>query len=362
MSGLDRLLELPRLPRAGSKVGFLGHHASLTRDGIHAIDQLLKRSEWDIVRLFSPEHGFFGTSAAGEPVANFLHPVWGLPVHSLYGEHRSPLPEWLTDLDLMVIDLQDLGVRCYTYASTLLLMMRACARAEVSVIVLDRSTPLAGIVDGPELDPACQSFVGMIDLPLVFGLGQGDLAHFLNMHDSECRKLDVQIFRDSETTASEAEWVPPSPAIVSPLSAQLYPVTVWCEAIPEVDVNRGGPTSFMEWTMPDFPPALLDAPPSFTGMIGEPVERHIELKAWRGLQFRITHLREYRPLQNALILLCALRDHLGAERLFDNHGARPEFFDKLMGGSSVRHQLQKGESAETICRKWRTSLPTTKSQ
>ncbi|MGA0332588.1 MAG: exo-beta-N-acetylmuramidase NamZ family protein [Kiritimatiellia bacterium] len=351
MSGLDRLLENP-LPFPGAKAGFLGHHASLTRQGRHAVECLLEKAEWEITRLFSPEHGFFGAAAAGELVGNLRHPEWDLPLFSLYGEHRSPPPAWLQGLDLMVVDLQDLGVRCYTYASTLLLMMRACAQAGVSMIVLDRPTPLAGIIDGPDLDASLESFVGMIPLPLVFGLSQGALAEFLHKTDSECRKLNLQVFRDSEAPGLEARWVPPSPAIVSVQSARLYPVTVWCEAVPGVRVDRGGPHSFSEWLMPDFPDALFSNPPRFSGMQAESFSRHIDGRLWSGWRFSIPDLSAFRPVENAVRLLCALRDHLGAERLFDTEGARPEFFDRLIGTATVRKQIQRGAETAEICRDW----------
>lgn len=349
MSGLDALLALPHLPCPGARVGFLGHHASVDRAGVHALERLRARDEWQLKSLFSPEHGFFGKAGAGERVQNQQHPQWQLPVFSLYGENRSPLPLWLEGLDLLVIDLQDLGVRCYTYASTLLLMLRACAKAALPVWVLDRPTPLAGIIDGPGLDPALESFVGMIDLPLVFGRGQGDLAAWLHGHDSECRKLDLRIFRDSEPVAFPP-WIPPSPGIVSRESSRLYPVTVWSEAIADVQVDRGGTGSFQMWCMPDFPDKLIKTPPAFEGMTARPVHD----QKWPGLRFQISDPAAYRPVENALRLLCALRDALGSERLFAGEGTRPDFFDQLMGNRTPREQIMAGLDADAICAAWKT--------
>lgn len=349
MSGLDALLAMEKRPLPGARVGFLGHHASVDRAGIHAVQCLLDAGNWRIERLFSPEHGFFGKAAAGEQVENRLHPEWQLPVFSLYGEHRSPPPEWLEGLDLMIVDLQDLGVRCYTYASTLLLMMRACAAINLPLWILERPTPLAGMVDGPGLDPACESFVGMIDLPLVFGRSQGDLAEWLQTHHSELRNLDLRVFRDSER-ADDTRWIPPSPAIVSRESALLYPVTVWCEAIPEVAVDRGGPASFQIWTMPDFPEKLLQTPPKFKGMAA----RALRDREWPGLGFCVNDPNSYRPVENAVRLLCALREEMGVARLFSNPGARPSFFDQLMGTGETRRQLIEGQDAARICASWQT--------
>ncbi len=354
MSGLDRLLQEKHLPFPGARVGILAHHASVNLHGRHTVDCLLETKAWRIEKLFSPEHGFFGRAAAGEEVENSLHPTWKIPVHSLYGEHRSPPPAWLENLDLMIVDLQDLGIRCYTYASSLLLMMRACAQAGIPMLVIERPTPLAGIVDGPDLDPQCESFVGMIDLPLVFGRGQGDLAEFLKSHHSGLRDLQLQVFRDSDAVVDTEKWIPPSPAIVSPACARLYPVTVWCEAIADIDVDRGNADSFAIWCMPDFPAELLKNPPIFKGM------RATALTGKRsGYHFQIDELSRFKPVENAVILLCALRDHLGVERLFSQPDNRPEFFDKLMGTSSVREQLMAGLSAEEIVNSWSVSRQST---
>lgn len=347
MNGLDALLGFKSLPLPGPRIGFLGHHASVDTHGIHAVQRLRERSDCRIERLFSPEHGFFGQAAAGEHVDNRRHPQWQLPVFSLYGEHRSPDPAWLEGLDLMIVDLQDLGVRCYTYASTLRLMMKACAQAGLPMWVLDRPTPLAGLSDGPGLDPAFESFVGMIDLPLVYGLSQGPLAEWLKAHHSELRNLDLTVFRASETAVAP-RWIPPSPAIVSPASALLYPFTVWCEAVGEVDVDRGGAGSFQRWCMPDFPERLRKHPPLFVGAEALPLKEG----KWPGLAFRVHDPLQYRPVTNAIRLLCALRDELGLARLFDHPGSRPTFFDQLMGTGKVRRQLTDGLDAAQICADW----------
>ncbi|WFB37141.1 DUF1343 domain-containing protein [Kiritimatiellota bacterium B12222] len=352
MNGLDKLLSRDHLPYPGARVGFLGHHASVNKHGEHAVDLLIAKGDWKIVKLFSPEHGFFGTAAAGEKVENSLHPHWKIPVHSLYGENRKPSAQDLQGLDVLVVDLQDLGVRCYTYSSTLYLTMQACADCGIDLIVLDRPTPLSGIVDGPALDPALSSFVGMIDLPTVYGKSQGELASFLKQHDSELRKLNLQVFRASETTPHFSKWIPPSPAITSADAARLYPLTVWCEAIPQIWVERGTALSFQVWCMPDFPPALQAHPPQFHGVTSAAICCTTPEGDWQGLQFTLDPLHDNHPLQNALILLCALRDELGHERLFSGTDARPEFFDKLMGSSSVREMIIQGCSALEIIQSW----------
>ncbi len=350
MTGLDLLLTLDPLPAKGARVGFLGHAASLAQDGRHAVEHLRNRSDWNLVCLFSPEHGFDGRAAAGEPVDHQDDSPWELPVFSLYGDDRSPREEWLEGLDLLITDLMDLGVRCYTYASTLRNVMQVCARIGLPLLILDRPTPLAGVMDGPSLDPKLRSFVGAVDLPTVYGWSQGLLATWLQRHDPTCAGADLQvIMSDGQAT----EWIPPSPALGTQTSAVCYPLTVWSEAIPEVDVDRGGPRSFQVWSMPDLPAEALAR--SLHGQNGVQV-RTTEVihqdQRWPGLQFEVPEVNTYLPVSFAVKMLENLCRHLGPDRLFRQTGARPDFFDQLMGTKSVREALCAGIRSSEITQHW----------
>jgi uncharacterized protein YbbC (DUF1343 family) len=342
MTGIDTLLSRINLPFPGANVGLLAHAASLTCEGQHTALALAERGDWTLIRLFSPEHGFFGAGAAGEKINSESHPVLHLPIYSLYGEHRTPPAEWLQDLDLLVIDLQDLGVRCYTYASTLQNVLSAAAGCGCPVMVLDRPTPFQGIVDGPNLDPACTSFVGQIPLPLVYGLSQGPLAAFLQKTDRRLQDLDLTVIPAGANR--DLPWHPPSPGLPSKTSAELYPVTVWCEAIPGVSVERGGPRSFQLWAMPDLAPEKLAETVSFEGLDAVPA---VSQENWPALFFR-RNGQPYAPVRNAVRLLAGIRDQLGVDRLFHPEGARPAFFDRLMGTASVRNALIAGKTPEDI--------------
>ena len=152
--GLERVAADPGARLRGRRVGLLAHAASVTADGRHAID-VLRGAGVDVVRLFGPEHGLRGRAAAGEEVAGGVDAASGLPVVSLYGARTKPTAEDLRGLDVLVVDLQDAGVRFYTYASTMLLCLEAAAEAGLEVVVLDRPNPLGGErVEGPERDPA----------------------------------------------------------------------------------------------------------------------------------------------------------------------------------------------------------------
>ncbi|MCC5844043.1 MAG: DUF1343 domain-containing protein [Verrucomicrobia bacterium] len=342
MNGIDTLLARPALPRPGANAGLLAHAASRTRTGEHSANALARRRDWRLTRLFSPEHGFFGNGAAGEIIDSARHPDLDLPIHSLYGEHRSPPPEWLKDLDLLVIDLQDLGVRCYTYASTLQNVLLVAADVGCPVMVLDRPTPLEGITDGPGLDPALRSFVGQIDLPLVYGLSQGPLALHLHRTDPRLKALELCVI--PAENSPNPPWHPPSPGIPNRTAALVYPVTVWCEAVPQVSVDRGGPRSFHLWAMPDLNPGPVIDILSLEGLDATVTKSQ---ENWPGILFT-PNGEPYAPVRNAVRLLTALRDQLGTDRLFRHPDARPDFFDKLMGTASVRAALENGQTPEDI--------------
>ncbi len=160
------------------RVAVAGNHTSLI-GGVHLVDSLL-RAGVDIVKVFSPEHGFRGTADAGELIDNRIDLVSGLPIVSLYGNRKKPLPEDLADVDLVVFDIQDVGVRFYTYISTMTLVMEACAEAGIPVVILDRPNPNGFYVDGPVLKPGFESFVGMHPIPVVHGMTVGEYAMMVN--------------------------------------------------------------------------------------------------------------------------------------------------------------------------------------
>ena len=160
------------------KVGVVGNQTSLVGDA-HLVDTLIA-SGIDVVRVFSPEHGFRGDAAAGEYVGNQNDKKTGLPIVSLYGKNKKPYAGQLEDLDVLVFDIQDVGVRFYTYISTLHYVMEACAESELPLIILDRPNPNGHYVDGPVLDVNFKSFVGMHPVPIVHGMTIGEYGKMIN--------------------------------------------------------------------------------------------------------------------------------------------------------------------------------------
>ncbi len=213
--GLERLAGETRA-LAGKRLGLIVHAASVTADGRHAVEVLRGRG-LDVVRLFAPEHGLRGEAAAGEGIESGRDPVSGLPVVSLYGERRKPAPADLAGLDTLVFDLQDAGVRFYTYASTLILALEAAAEAGLDFVVLDRPNPLGGErVEGPVSAPrdvVPSSFLNLAPGPLVHGLTLGEMATYINARLDRPARLTVVRMegwtREMTWADTGRPWVPP---------------------------------------------------------------------------------------------------------------------------------------------------------
>jgi uncharacterized protein YbbC (DUF1343 family) len=225
--GIDVLEQSGFRALAGKRVGLLTHPAGVNREGVSTIDVLRRAPNVRLVALFGPEHGIYGNEKANQPINNQIDPRTGLPVYSLYGDYRHPSPEMLRGIDALVIDLQDVGVRSYTYVSCMRYAMEACFENKVEVVILDRPNPLGGVkVDGPPLDRKWRSYVGAFHVPYVHGLTIGELARIAKhtpgwMETSEsvrqAGKLTVIPMRgwrrDMLWPQTELPWVPTSPYI-----------------------------------------------------------------------------------------------------------------------------------------------------
>ena len=177
--GIDVLIGSQVHKLANKKVGLLTHPAGVNRDGVSTIEILRREPKIYLTALFGPEHGIYGNEKANVFIHNRNDPQTGLPVYSLYGKYRKPSPEMLKGLDVLVIDLQDLGVRSYTFVSCMRLAIEACFENDVEVVVLDRPNPLGGLkVDGPLLEKRWMSYVGAYRVPYVHGLTIGETGYY----------------------------------------------------------------------------------------------------------------------------------------------------------------------------------------
>ncbi len=342
----------------GRRFGLIAHPASVDAGGSPSAVRLRACFGKGLSALFSPEHGFFGIAGAGEHVASVKHPSWGIPVHSLYGESRRPSSAMLAGLDALVFDLQDLSIRCYTYVSTLRYVLEAAAGHGIEVIVCDRPNPLGGVVDGPMLDPAFESFVGNFPGPLVYGLTSGDAALALKRILGLDVALRVVRGRGSAALAAH-QWVSPSPGIRTPHTAWCYPVTVGFEALPAVDYGRATLMPFELVGAPDLDEDKLAASMNrekLPGVDWHPVVYENRGAIHRGVRVVVSDPSVYRPVASAVALLVTLQKMLGKKRLWNTEGSRPEFFDQLYGTDSVRKAIQAGQSWRRIALSWKSNL------
>ena len=319
----------------GRRIGLVAHPASRLPDGRHSA-QFLRETGTHLAALFGPEHGFFGRGGAGEKIADSSHADWNIPVFSLYGETRAPTPAMMAQVDAMVFDIQSIACRAYTYVSTLRLLMESCSALGKTLVVADRPDPLMLTPpDGPLLDDACASFVGLIPSPFCYGMTMGETALFLrdalhletlDLHIAPCSGLS----RSQTLSQIYPVWHATSPAIVSLENALCFPLTVFLEALPMVDHARGTPLAFQcigsahaDLSGLELPPlpGLQVTPATYPDKTGQPL---------RGLRFAVTDPRAYRPAAAAFSLITALEAHLG-ERLWNFPGSRPGFYAQLWG-------------------------------
>jgi len=289
--GIDHLAETKFSILKGKRVGLLTHPAGVDRKGIPTIDVLRRNPDLQLVALFGPEHGIYGDEKAAVPVDDKIDARTGLPVFSLYGKFRKPTAGMLEKIDVLVIDLQDVGVRCYTYVSCMRYAMEACFENEVEVVVLDRPNPLGGeMVDGPMIEDKWMSYVGAFPVPFVHGLTIGELAllaktspNVLKVSESVRRagRLTVVPMLDWKRTmawpSTGLKWIPTSPNIPTFDSVVGYPMTGLGGQLGNFRHGIGTPHPFRFIT--------------FEGKPAPRIKATLDGKAIPGISFRVKRVR-----------------------------------------------------------------------
>ena len=247
-TGIDVLVAENFAPLAGMRVGLITNHTGRDAQGRRTIDLLYRAPGVKLRAIFGPEHGFTGTADEGAPVASGQDPATHLPVYSLYGKTTRPTDKMLAGLDALVFDIQDAGVRFYTYVTTLGYAMEAAAKKGIAVYVLDRPNPINGFsVEGPVLDKDLTSFVAYFPMPVRHGMTVGELAEMFNRENHLGVKLHIIKMRGWERTDWYDEtglpWVKPSPNLRTLTEATLYPGVAMVEGA-NVSVGRGTDTPF----------------------------------------------------------------------------------------------------------------------
>jgi uncharacterized protein YbbC (DUF1343 family) len=335
---------------SGKSIAVVANQTSKTGD-IHLVDFLLSKGI-DVKKIFTPEHGFRGVADAGEAISNGRDPLTGLQVISLYGTHHKPSPEELAGIDIVIFDIQDVGVRFYTYISTLHYVMEACAEQKIKCIVLDRPNPNGFYCDGNILDTASRSFVGMHPVPIVYGMTIGEYALMINGEKwlKGGVKCDLEVIKCKYYTHKTFYELPvkPSPNLPNQTAVYLYPSICFFEGT-NISLGRGTPFPFQAYGSPLLPDnGFSFIPVSVPGAKNPPLEG---LKCYG------------KDLRNAIKDKIVPVRKINLEWLIDAYNNYPvkdkffiPYFDVLAGGSTLREQIQKEITAEQIRKSWKEGL------
>jgi uncharacterized protein YbbC (DUF1343 family) len=338
---------------AGKRIAVAGNHTSRIGE-VHLVDSLLAAG-FNVVKVFSPEHGFRGTAADGQHISSERDPRTGLLLASLYGSNRKPTKEQLADVDVIVFDIQDVGMRFYTYISTMTLIMQAAAEEGKEVLVLDRPNPHGHYVDGPMLELAYTSFVGMHPIPVVHGMTIGEYARMVNGEGwlGAGKKCDLRVVPVENYAHNDLFQVPlaPSPNLPNMRAVYLYPSLCFFEGT-AISIGRGTDMPFQVFGHPDFSAEkhpLRFTPQSVQASINPPLLGK-ECKGRDLREIPIETLQTERRI-NLSYLLEAYRDFPEKEKFFITSS-----FDRLAGSNMLRNQIMAGLNEEQIRQSWQPGL------
>jgi uncharacterized protein YbbC (DUF1343 family) len=373
MTGIEVLESYGFEELLGKRVGLVTNPSGVDRNLRSTIDILYKAPQVNLVALFGPEHGVRGDAYAGDKVEGGTDPATGLPVYSLYGSTREPTQEMLKGIDVMVYDIQDVGTRCYTFISTLGLVMRACAKAGIEVLVLDRPNPLGGIkVEGPLVEPDFHSFVSEFRIPFVYGLTVGELAGLINEEGLnrgqngkephlKCKLNVIPMrgwHRDMLYQDTGLPWVLPSPNIPSIHSAICYPACGIGGEFGHLNIGVGYTIPFQtfaaEWIDADALKARLDSykipGTAFRTIHYKPLSGSLAGKLVHGVEFFFT---DYAAATITLTQFYVLQ---AVHELYPDHSPYPmkktRMLDIICGTDYVRIAFGKRLKVEDIVDYW----------
>lgn len=368
-SGLDRLVRENFAPIEGKRIAVLTNSAAVDQLGRPILDVIAMAQEVTVAMIYSPEHGFRIDAEAGQKVASEGGAV---PIVSLYGSRKAPLPDELGEIELFVVDLQDVGSRYYTYMATMRRCLVACARARVPVLILDRLNPIGGVaLEGPIATDTSHD-VSYAAIPVRHGMTPGELAEYFVADDASLLSLDLTINRLDNWqpphlfNECSLPWVAPSPNIPTPETALLYVGMCLFEGV-NLNEGRGSDTPFAVIGAPwldaqsiidsieegDYEGCELEAtvytPLSIPGKATHP---EYEDEECSGIRIHVRHPKSVRAFTLAVALLKAIRSHHSAEFEWKHS------FDVLAGGPDLRRQIEGNDSAQSVIRRYSPALAT----
>lgn len=337
---------------AGKKVAVCGNQSS-TVGNKHLVDTLLA-SGINVVTIFCPEHGFRGNAEAGAHINSSIDEKTGIPIVSLYGKNKKPT---LTphSIDIILFDIQDVGCRFYTYISTLHYVMEAAAENNIEVIILDRPNPNGYFVDGPVLDTAFKSFVGMHPVPVVHGMTIGEYGRMINgegwlAHGIHCRLQVVPMDNYTHNTRYKLP-IAPSPNLQTAEAIYLYPSLCLFEGTP-ISVGRGTKIPFQVYGHPQLTAGDYHfTPVPIPGVSENPPQKGLDCRGYNLSEYANTRLNLGNRFEISYIIN-AYKHFPDKEKFF----LANNFFDKLAGSSQLRKDIIAGKTEEEIRASWQPRL------
>lgn len=349
----------------GKRIGLITNPTGVDRNLKSTVDILFEAEEVNLVALYGPEHGVRGDIAAGEKVNDQIDSKTGLKVYSLYGKTRKPTPDMLKGVDVLVYDIQDIGCRSYTFISTMGLVMQAAAENNKEVVVLDRPNPLGGLkVEGAGVSKGYFSFVSQFDIPYIYGLTCGELAHYLNQ-EIQCKLTVVPMqgwLRSMCFEDTGLPWVPTSPQIPSPMSAICYPATGIIGEMGFLNIGVGYTLPFQvvaaPWanavTLSDSLNALCLPGVAFRPIVFKPLFGSMQGKYVQGVQIHVIDYQCARLSEIQFYLIEMMHKLYPEHKLFsDETKSRNNMFDKVCGTNRIREQFAKRYRFADIEAIWR---------
>lgn len=348
--GAERLTTyLPML--LNKKVGLVVNQTSEIQ-GVHLVDTLQNLGV-NVIKVFAPEHGFRGDHSAGAVIDNGFDKKTGLPIVSLYGSNKKPSAAMLQDLDVVIFDIQDVGVRFYTYISTMHYVMEACAEQGKQVVVLDRPNPNGFYIDGPVLQKKYKSFIGMHAIPLVHGLTVGELALMINGENwlKGGLQCDLQVVSCENYDHQKLYALPikPSPNLPNMNSVYLYPYLGLFEGT-NVSIGRGTDKPFQMVGRPGQEDTFSFTPRSISGVSENPKYKGQECRGEIVLDVSDSTLFQNPKLNLAYLI-----------HYYETNGSKngtyfKDFFYKLAGNAELRTHIEQGMTEDEIRNTWQADL------
>jgi uncharacterized protein YbbC (DUF1343 family) len=364
--GIDDLEKSNFAVLQGKRVGLITNPSGADSKGRSAISVLYHGAGFKLVKLFGPEHGIDGKTEAGLHVDSSHDKLTGLPVCSLYGDTRRPTPQMLSGIDTLVYDVQDLGNRSYTFISTLGYVMEEASKYNIEVIVLDRPNPLGGIrIEGPRLDPAVKSFVGLYNIPYVYGLTPGELAQWINAKylAKPCKLTVVPMSGWSRNMVWEdtgLRWIPTSPNIPTIGAARGYTATGFLGEI-GIESGIGSPVPFQLVAGADWDGSELARRFNalhIPGVHASAYTYRTSKGKWAGAAYSGAYL-QIDPRNSGNLTAISFQAIQILEHTVENFAPfvhtdtdQRSMFDKVTGNPAIRRQLIAGRPAADIARSW----------